>query len=50
MDYKITQEQLQTIANYLASKPYSEVFQLIGLISNLEKIETEKPKGNDEKG
>jgi len=39
MNYKITQEQLQALANYLASKPYAEVVGLIELISKLEKIE-----------
>jgi len=37
--YKISQEQLQALANYLASKPYAEVVGLIELISKLEKIE-----------
>lgn len=36
--YKISQEQLQAIANYLASKPYAEVTGLIQMISNLEPI------------
>lgn len=39
MDYKITKEQLEMIANYLATKPYLEVFQLINLIQNLPKDE-----------
>lgn len=37
--YQINQEQLQAIANYLASKPYAEVAGLIQMISQLDKIE-----------
>ena len=37
--YKISQEQLQALANYLVSKPYSEVVGIIEMISKLEKIQ-----------
>lgn len=40
--YKINQDQLQAIANYLASKPYSEVAGLIQMISQLEKLEKDE--------
>jgi hypothetical protein len=36
--YKISQTQLQALANYLISKPYIEVQELIKMISTLEKI------------
>lgn len=37
--YKLTQEQLEKIANYLASKPYIEVVGLIEILKSLEKDE-----------
>jgi hypothetical protein len=32
MEYKITQEELQKILDYLQQKPYHEVFELINII------------------
>ena len=32
MKYKITQEQLQAILNYLGSRPYVEVIKLIQIL------------------
>lgn len=42
--YKIPEQTLQAIANYLAKRPYVEVFNLIKTIQNLEKIEDKKVK------
>jgi len=39
MDYKIKEEVLQAVLNYLATKPYSEVFQLVTALQSSEKIE-----------
>jgi hypothetical protein len=36
--YKISKTQLQALSNYLVSKPYVEVQELIKMISPLEKI------------
>jgi hypothetical protein len=36
--YKIKQEQLQALANYLVKKPYEEAKPLIEMLSALEKI------------
>lgn len=41
--YKITTDQLNALANYLANRPYGEVNGLIQMLSSLEKIE-EKPE------
>lgn len=42
MEFKISDQLLQAVANYLASRPYREVAQLITELSKLEKIEKEK--------
>lgn len=43
MEYKINEELLKQLLNYLASKPYVEVHQAITALQGLSKIE-EKPK------
>lgn len=40
--YKISQEQLQQIVNYLVNKPYIEVVDLIEIIRSLQIIEEKK--------
>lgn len=40
--YKISQNQLQQIVNYLVNKPYIEVVDLIEIIRSLQLIEEKK--------
>ena len=39
MEFKIKDKELEVLLNYLAKKPYTEVFNLINLLSNLPKIQ-----------
>lgn len=32
MDIKLTQQEAQALLNYLATKPYAEVYQMINLL------------------
>jgi hypothetical protein len=34
--YTLTQEQLQKVLNYLVSKPYVEIFQLVEMIRTIQ--------------
>lgn len=45
MEIKLSQQEAQAILNYLASKPYAEVFQYINLIQS--KIKPEEIKEDD---
>lgn len=37
--YKISEEQVKALLNYLASKPYGEVHEGIKMLQSLEKVE-----------
>ena len=45
--YKISLDNLNKIIQYLASKPYAEVFQLVSLIQSLEQIKEEVKPANE---
>jgi hypothetical protein len=39
MNYKLSRELLQAMLNYLATQPYSDVFQLINELQRLQVVE-----------
>ena len=47
MKYKITQEQLQAILNYLGSRPYVEVIKLIQILGQLQPAPADSGKKDD---
>lgn len=47
MKFEISQELVQAIANYLQTKPFQEVHQLIAALSQLKKIEVEFRQGEN---
>lgn len=47
MNYVITKEQLEKLGNYLATKPWMEVHQLLQLLGTLPPLA--EPMKNDEK-
>jgi hypothetical protein len=47
MDRKISEELAQSVINYLATRPYQEVFQLINGLTNLPKIKDDKEVEED---
>lgn len=47
--YKLPEQVRQVIVNYLGSKPYAEVYQIIHALSQLEKTEEEPPVENPKK-
>jgi hypothetical protein len=44
--YKITPELVQGLLNYLATRPYAEVYQAVQALQSLEKIEEVKEEIN----
>lgn len=47
MNFKINEKVLQDVLNYLATRPYVEVYQFLAILTRLEKIEevnAEAPK------
>ena len=39
MEFKLKTEDLEKLLNYLASRPWAEVNELIGIFSKLDKID-----------
>ncbi len=48
MKYELSEQLLNAIINYLAKKPYGEVFQLINMV-NMEVQEQMRPKQEESK-
>lgn len=48
-EIKLSVELVQAIANYLATKPYAEVFQLINAIGKAAQVKPEEKKEEKEK-
>lgn len=44
MEYKIQEETVNKLLDYLKDKPYIEVFQVIQLLQSLEPIKAKKEK------
>ena len=42
--YKIEKKLIEALLQYLASRPYAEVFQFVGLLQQLEEIKEEVKK------
>lgn len=42
MEYKINEQLLKELLNYLASRPYVEVHQAIQALQNLQPVKTDK--------
>jgi len=42
--FKLTEQLGQELLNYLASRPYAEVFQLVQKLQTLEEIKEDKEK------
>ncbi len=47
MKYTITQEQLQTVLNYLGSRPYVEVIKLIQILGQLQPAPADSDKKDE---
>lgn len=45
MNYKLPKETLDVLVNYLAKKPYIEVYQLIEQLRQLEQIKDKQTNG-----
>jgi len=43
MSYVISQELAQALLNYLAARPYAEVFELVAAVQALPEVEAEAP-------
>ena len=48
--YKIDKKVAQAILDYLARQPYTDVFELVQALQNLEEIKEDKKSGNKKDG